>query len=301
MRNIRRFVTLCILSPVLLWAVPETLLAQRTEKVTGKYTYVLPEDESESYGKEVALKRAQISAIEDVFGTVIAQQNATQIDTRGGYSSTNFSSISTSEVKGEWIQTLAEPKYYVERDSRDVTTITCEVRGLVREIVSAPVEFDAQILCNGTSPKFARSDFQDGDDLYLLFRAPSDGYVAVYLRDEQRNAFRLLPYPGANSGAQRVIANQQYVFFSHEKAPSDLAGITTAYHLTAEGSMEHNYIYVIFSPEAFSIAPDVSADPAHPANTLRMLSFLEYEKWIGSNRRHNPRMQVLEVPVTIRK
>jgi hypothetical protein len=65
--------------------------------------------------------------------------------------------------------------------------------------------------------------------------------------------------------------------------------------------MEHNYIYVIFSPEAFSIAPDVSADPAHPANTLRMLSFLEYEKWIGSNRRHNPRMQVLEVPVTIRK
>lgn len=289
-----RFISLISLLCLLFQQAQEALCQGREIKAKGEYTYILPETESEAYGCEIALMRAKLSAIEANFGTVISMQNITEIDSRNAHSSVAFTSRGLSEVKGEWIKNLAEPEISVER-SGGATVITCAVYGIIREITSAPVEFSAKLLCNGTAAKFQRTDFQNNDDLYLSFQSPTDGYVAVYLRDEKRNAFRLLPYPQSNAGPQHVEGGVKYVFFSHDTAPPHLQGVTTAYHLTAESSLEHNYVYIIFSPQHFGIANDTDAGE----DGLRGLSFGEYEEWIGNLRRKDYSVQVMEIPITI--
>ena len=77
------------------------LFAQRTEKVRVEYTFHAPENISLEEAKRIALERAKIQAIADEFGTVVSQSNTTLVSNRNGESSTDFSSLAESEVKGE--------------------------------------------------------------------------------------------------------------------------------------------------------------------------------------------------------
>lgn len=275
--------------------IQESYSKARELKVEQPYTYVLPPTESEAFGLEVAEMRAKLYAIEQNFGTIISMQTTTEVDTHNGHSDMKFISQGLSEVKGEWIQNLSAPEFNIERTD-GMTVIHCIVRGIIREIIDAPVSFEAHLLCNGTGAKFERSDFRNGDDIYLSFLSPNEGFVAVYLRDEQRNAFRLLPYPSSHEGALKVNANDSYIFFSHEKAKPELSGQTVAYHLTSASQLEHNYIYVIFSPRQFTVPNDMDGEDG-----IRTLPFTEYEHWIGRLRRQNQDIQLLEIPISIRK
>lgn len=284
-----------LLCALFLIGAQESISQPRECKVENTYTYVLPPTESETYGMEIAEMRAKLDIIERTFGTILSLQNTTKIDTRNGHSDIDFSSKGLSEVKGEWIQNLSSPRFKIERID-GMTVISCHVHGIIRNLESSPVTFEALLLCNGTSPKFQRNDFHDGDDLYLSFRTPIEGYTAVYLRDEERNAFRLLPYPTSTTGCQKVEADKPYVFFSHDKAPAEIQGHTVAYHLTANSSVEHNFIYILFSPRPFNIPLDHAG-----TDCIRQLSFEEYEHWAGQLRRRDQSIQVLELPITITK
>lgn len=270
-------------------------------RVTAEYVYVVPQHQSEAEGREIALERARIQAIEREFGTVVSQNNMTEIVTENGRSDMEFTSIGSSEVKGEWIETLGVPEYDVGYTD-GMLTIRCRVKGRIREIVSPPVDFKAEVLCNGITPKFARTDFSDGDDLYISFVSPIDGYLAIYLRDEARNAFRLLPYPGQPGGSSVVKAGRKYVFFSEDAPADDDGRDVTCYHLTADKPVETNFLYIIFSPVKFSIPVDYEYNGVNdPQQRPHMLGFVEYEKWLANCRRHDHEMRVMEIPVSIRQ
>lgn len=290
------------LVPLLMGGINAFAGEPRECKVTAEYVYVVPSHQSEAEGREIALNRARIQAIEREFGTVVSQNNLTEIVTENGRSDMSFTSIGSSEVKGEWIETLGNPEYEVSYTD-DLLTIRCRVRGRIREIVSPPVDFKAEVLCNGITPKFARTDFCDGDDLYVSFVSPVDGYLAIYLRDEARNAFRLLPYPGQPGGSNAVQADRKYLFFSEDVASSDDGGqYVTCYHLTADKPVETNFLYIIFSPVKFSIPVDYEYQGVNdPQQRPRMLGFAEYEKWLAGCRRHDREMRVMEIPVSIRQ
>ena len=257
--------------------------AQKTEKVTATYTYHAPENVSLEEAKRTALDRAKISAIADAFGTLVTQSNSTIISNQGDQSDSRFLSLGGSEVKGEWIETTSDPEYDIRYEG-NMLVVSVEVSGRIREIVSAGIDFTAKILRNGTEEKFESSDFRSGDDLYLYFKSPVDGYLTVYLLDETtQDVFCLLPYRGSGEGAYRIEHDQPYILFS-AKNEQDNPSIVDEYTMTCNRETEFNDIYVIFSPNAFSKAnSNDSAEEVLP----RQLSYEEFQKWLVKLRKRD--------------
>lgn len=192
--------------------------SQKTVKVTASYVYRAGENVTLEEAKRTALDRAKIQAIADEFGTMVTQTNLTTVGNQDGRSTVDFQSIGGSDLRGEWIETFGEPIYNISYD-QGMLVVDVTVKGRIREIVGAKADISVKILRNGTDDRFESSEFRNGDDLYLAFQSPVDGYLAVYLIDKHDDAYCLLPYRGQSEGIYRVEANRRYLFFSEKEAP----------------------------------------------------------------------------------
>ena len=274
-------ITICLF----LFALP--VLAQRTEKVRAEYIYHAPENISLEDAKRIAIERAKIQAIADEFGTIVSQSNTTMVSNRNGESSTDFFSLGGSEVKGEWIETIGEPSYDINY-AQGMLVVKAIVSGRIREIVSAQIDIKAEVLCNGTDLKFARTDFKNGDDLYLYFQSPVDGYLAVYLLDAvSQMVYCLLPYKSSSAAVTPIERNKPYIFFSAKHA-GDKVHLVDEYTMTCNRSVERNTIYVVFSPNEFAKANSNNVEELLPQE----LSFEEFQKWLVKGRNRDKGMIV---------
>lgn len=286
----RLFITVCLF----LFAL--SALAQRTEKVRAEYIYHAPENISLEEAKRIALERAKIQAIADEFGTIVSQSNTTMVSNRNGESSTDFFSLGGSEVKGEWIETIGEPSYDINYE-QGMLVVKAIVSGRIREIVSAQIDIKAEVLCNGTDLKFARTDFKNGDDLYLYFQSPVDGYLAVYLLEEvSQMVYCLLPYKSSSEAVTPIEHDKPYVFFSAKHA-GDKAHLVDEYTMTCNSSVERNTIYVVFSSNEFTKANSYNVEVLLPQE----LSFEEFQKWLIRGRVKDKVMVVKRKYLTIKK
>jgi len=275
---------------------PTTVFAQKVKTVEGEYTYYAPENVTLEEAKRIALDRAKIQALADAFGTIVSQSNATRVENSNGESTTDFLSIGGSEVKGEWIETIGEPKYEIFYE-QNMLVVKVFVKGKARKIVSAAIDIKVKILRNGTDDKFESDEFRSGDDLYISFQSPVSGYVAVYLIDADNNAFCLLPYRNQENGQFPIKANQRYVFFSIKDAPTELRPYVDEYTMTCSRTSETNQIYIIFSPNPFVKASDTSSNDLLP----RELSFADFHKWIAKCRNKDDNMQMIKNQITINR
>lgn len=128
-----------------------------------------------------------------------------------GSTHTDFTSLSSSDVKGEWLETIGEPKYDISYE-QGMLVVKCSVNGKAREIVAKQNNYVAKILRNGIEDRNEGDNFKNGDDLYLAYQSASKGYLAVYLIDDNKNAYCLLPYQSSKDGKVEVVANKRYVF-----------------------------------------------------------------------------------------
>ncbi len=274
---------------------PLILSAQKAEKVCGEYIYYAPSDKSLEEAKLIALERARLQALADKFGTIVTQSNATLMKNENGKTDTHFFSLSDSEVKGEWLQDQGEPAYDISYE-QGMLVIKCSICGKAREIVNDAPDFTARILRNGTEERFTSSDFRNGDDMFLLFQSPVNGYVAAYLVDETPSAYCLLPYRNDGDGQQSVKHGEKYVFFSPATA-KDSPSLVDEYTLTCNGSLEHNQIYVIFSPNPFTKAMDSQNNELLP----RELSYEAFSRWLVKCRKRDTKMGVKVIRIDIQK
>lgn len=274
-----------------------TTLAQKVKTVKSEYTYYAPFNVSIEQAKATALERAMVQAIADEFGTVVSQHGSTQIINSNEQSSVNTQVYSSSDVKGEWIETIGEPQYDIST-ADNMLVVTVKVKGKARELVNAGIDIDVKILRNGTDNRFEDDTFNAGDDLYISFMSPVDGYLVVYLADEDDQAFCLLPYRGQNVASVRVEAGKRYVFGSRELAPSDELQIVDEYVMTAARTIEMNRLYAVFSPSQFTKAIDLLSDEEH---LPRVLEFTAFDRWLANNRKHDTKMVVKVIPITVKK
>lgn len=272
------------------------LFAQKVKTVEGEYVYHAPENVTLEEAKRIALERAKIQAIANEFNTLVTQDNETRVSNRNGESEIDFLSVGGSEVKGEWIETLGEPDYtYIIEGGHFI--VTCKVKGKARERVSAAVDFQAHILRNGIADKFESKQFKEGDYLYLSFQSPVKGYLAVYLEDAEGQVFCLLPYRNQQEGIYPIEANQRYLFFDIKSAPEMEKSLVDEYYMTCSGSSEFNQIHIIFSPNEFTKASDNTLQ-----NTLpRQLPLKEFHKWLSKCQRHDTKMTIQRVGITVEK
>lgn len=269
---------------------------QKIKTVSGEYTYYVPENIDLEKAKQIALERVKVQLIADEFGTVVSQNNATTVKNSNGKSDIDFVSVGGSEVRGEWIETIGEPDFMPSFDNGQMI-IKVHIKGKIREIVSADINFKALVLRNGTEDKYEDDTFKSGDDLFLSFTSPISGYVAVYLVDNDGTAFCLLPYQNQEQGNVKINANERYVFFSEKLSPQDLKAYVDEYTMMCSHSQELNQIYVVFSPNTFVKATDGKREETLP----RELSNEDFQKWLARNRTKDKDMTYKKIAISIRK
>ena len=282
---------------LLLIVFSTSVFAQKAEKVCGEYIFHAPENVTLEQAKQTALERAKLEILAEKFGTIVTQNNSTVVKNENGKSDIQFLSLGGSEVKGEWLETTQEPEYKISYE-QDMLVVKVSVCGKAREIVGAGINFTAKILRNGTEAKYESEMFKSGDDLYLLFQSPVAGYLAVYLLDDTQTAYCLLPYMRSKEGRAEVKQNLQYIFFSTKHAERDEQFLIDEYTLTSSKQVEHNQIFIIFSPSPFTKASDNQAQ----SETLpRELSYFDFQKWLAANRTKDKDMKVVMKSVMIKK
>lgn len=284
-----------LLSAILFMVSVLGVFAQKTLTVDAEYTYRAPEDVALSQAKRTALDRAKIQAIAEAFGTIVSESNTLRMSNKNGQSDVDFMSISGSDVKGEWIETIGDPQYQIEYDG-ETLVVTAKCKGKIREIVGNEVDFQVKVLRNGTDDHSESDVFFSGDNFYVSFTSPVAGYVAIYLVDVGNMACCLLPYQAQQDGIYSVKANQRYVFFNVDEAQPVEKPIVDLYRMTTLFPIEQNQVYVIFSPQPF-----VKAADAVGKGQLRELKGDEFQKWLAKCRKRDTSMSVKMIPIAIKK
>lgn len=280
--------------------IPMMSSAQKMLTASGEYTYHAPLNISPEQAELTAIERAKISILETEFGAVMGVKNFTHIENFNGNSSVKFLSLGESEVRGEWIETIGTPSIKHEIiDNFQVVTV--KITGKIREIKAARVNFDTKILRNGIDDKYESDTYKDADDFFVTFQSPVDGYVAIYLYDNE-GVSRLLPFKYSNIPAYSVKANEKYVFFANGVSLyADIKdvnpnSINAEYCLTCTSAQEINRFYIIFSPNKFTRAVDTLSENFElPA----FLDFQSFQKWLTKCRKHDTEMAVRICDISI--
>lgn len=270
--------------------------SQKIKTVDGEYTYVVPENVNLDKAKYIALERLKIQLIEKEFGATVSQSNSTLVKNNNGKSDVDFVSIGGSEVNGEWIETIGTPRYNIYYEN-NMLVVSVKAKGRIREIISTAVDVKSLVLRNGIEDRFESDTFKSGDDLYISFQSPTNGYLVVYLVDTEQRAFCLLPYQNMKEGSFNVEANKRYVLFSTQTAASELKPYVDEYTMTCTHDQEINQLYVIFSTSPFVKAIDDKLEKELP----RELSNEDFQKWLAKYRTRDTNMVVKKTTITIRK
>lgn len=277
------------------------LFADNIEQVSATYEYISDDPTlSPTQVEEMAFERAMEKALEEKFGLDVNSVSSTFILSRSegenAQSETNVFSLGGASVRGQWVETIKrqiiEPAVFKD----GFWHIKVKVLGKARNPVSAKTDIHFTFLRDVRDMESPVS-YRDGEDIFLRFSTPMAGSLCVYLVDEELNAFCLLPYAGADIGAQQVDANKEYIFFS-KKHDSN----AEEYILTCRHSSEQNALYVIYSPNVFSKANDKQADANWRAEPVpRLLSYEAFLKWLSGNQIKDSQMVVKTEVITIRK
>lgn len=287
---INKEIRLCL--TIFLLSCCSLLSAQKTRTVEGTYVFYIPETMTLQQAKYEAMYRAQVEAIANEFGTSVSQSSLLVHNERNE----SFYQEGMTLVNGEWIETIGVPQYkYII--SGDGIAIECFVKGKAREIVKSEVELDIKVLCNSTDVRFEKDDFVSGDKIYLSFRTPVKGYVAVFLYDDANDEVScLLPYKHDHISAIPVDEDVTYTFFS--KKDDVLHLHTQEYRLYCSDEHDTNTLYVIFSKNEFS-KPLLESDDGR--TVLKHLDFENFTAWFSKARVQDRDMVVSKKLISISK
>ncbi len=291
MMSLKRSIALIAISLAALAAIA----APPIKSVKGEYTFYGEKNDSPAECKRQALEGARLNALAREFGTIVTQDilQADRVDSKG--ETNKFLSLSSTEVKGEWIGDDGEPEFEISLDNNDNFIVHCKVKGKAREISNESTEFDAKVLRNGTNPGNASSEFYDGDDLFLYFSAPVDGFVSVFLSLEDGNVYQMLPYLDDTQGNAKVKRNHGYVFFDPSSADKSF-GTPDQFQIATDGEIEFNKIYVMFSPTYYA---KPATRPRSHNEELPSLSENDFSKWLIKTRRNDPKFGLKQMNLKI--
>lgn len=259
--------------------------AQRTENVHGVFTYTVGEDETFSLAemRHKCIVGAQNEAIKEKFNENIkANTNMVDMDISGEAISRFVEEIEAYSA-AEWLGD-SKPSVFKADYAADRLTFTAEVWGEAREITQPSVDLRWSILCGGTTDSYQSKKFNNRDRIYIKFKSPVSGYLAIYVLDfSNKKASCWLPYRSNTSGRFEVMAGQEYVLFDR-----DFDVNATPYRMVTDKPLELNNVVLIFSPNPFTKCNDDAGDFRH-ANSVDIDDF---EKWLRKTRKRDNDMVV---------
>ncbi len=279
-----------------------------------------PERESLTEARQRALELAKIDALENAFGTLISQGNVFYLENKktGNRVETNsvFKTIGNTAVKGEIIEIQKEDysqsvkKERVNRKKVKITYISCSLKIKAKELTDTNIEIESFAL---NSRKLLKpvTDFKQGQNLFLYFRSPQNGYLSVFL-DDGEQAQCLLPYRNMPEGLEEempIKADKEYVFFSdyeeHNYFDDDFFSEDT-YRLMASGSKDLNELYIVFSKEKLNRPILNKAKNKVDIDTQnyelpRVMNSDDFKKWIIKIKQIRNDLKVNIIKISIEK
>lgn len=282
--NLKKGIKTVILGAMFLMA-PVMAFGADIVSVKGESTFYDDGTHSRVDCMRLALEQARIDALAKKFGTIVSQDILQADRVNGNREHNDFLSLSSTEVRGEWVADEGEPEYKIERDQNDNYIVTCIVRGKAKAIDNEAAQFDSHVLRNGTDSRNADINFKDGDAMFLDFRGSQDGYLAVFLEDEQKTVFQLLPYTTDQKSRVPVKKGSRYIFFDPQNGMK--GDVVDELVLTASFNTEYNRVYVLFSPDPFS-SPVMNKEPGQ----LAWMNADDFSKWLVKTRKNDPKMGV---------
>lgn len=191
-----------------LLSAPALFAASDIKNVSGCYTYYGDQNDSPALCKAKALEGARIDALSKEYGTIVSQDVMQSDHINSSGERNNFLALSSTEVKGEWIANSGDPVYQVSLSSDECLIVSCSVKGTAKAISNEAVEFEAVALRNG----IPTTEYIEGDDLFVKFSAPVDGYAAIFLMEQTGKTYKMLPYSTTPGQEIKVKKGYDYVF-----------------------------------------------------------------------------------------
>lgn len=305
--KVRHFVAASLLA---LATLPAT--AGDAVTVTGEAVYFSPLTESPQLARQRAIEQARLETIDKAFPKSVSQHSVMVESSHNEEAKSHFQCYGECDVRGEWLQDIEEPVVTEERVANG-TNYTVRVRGKAREIPNDRIDLDCRLLCNGTDAhrnRVRNNAFYVGDEMYLYFMSPVDGYLTVYLGDDDDDlTFQaLIPYDGMQEQAYPIKGGQEYVFFSKALAEPQYVQYASRMIMDARKNVDSNMLYVVFSPNAFGKAHDTrSRDAGAVVNyggqdynlMPRETTFKNFHKWLSKKRVADRQMQIVKEIITI--
>lgn len=229
------------------------LSAQRSKITTTSGTAQIKLEQNmtkeEAYIKVEQL--AIIDAITNAFGTFVEQESNLTVES----GKSRFDIIGTTKVKGEWVETLdikmdeGFREIKSERGKQQELWITCNIKGKAKEATpKANIEVYTLSYPNSASKS---NDFKSGDNLYLYFKSPVNGYLSIYF-DDGKNIFKILPYQDMESeNCLKVNADKEYIFFSKMKEHNYFGNSVDELELFTPLKSELDKLHILFSERKY--------------------------------------------------
>ena len=278
------------------------ILAQKTKHVSAEETYISDnKDESIKQAEEKTFLRARIKALTEEFGAKVSNQTDIITTSENGETSVRFRQRGGTEIKAEWLKTIKQEVRSRSISDDGFMIITVYVEGIAREITLAGVDFEYHLLRNSDKLESEDDRFRNNDHLYLMFKSPVDGFLAVYMTDDEK-AYCLLPYIEQTDGIYQVKANRQYIFFSQKYAQPEEANYNLRRRLISDKAHEVNTVYVIFSQKPFTKKTD--NDGIKIQDNLyfaRNVDLDDFEDWLYKCQKQDVGMKVEKKEITISK
>lgn len=263
--------------------------ADDIRQVEGSVVYKASKNETLLEAEVKALQLAIEDALNKEFGKTLFSEKSMYQEINNGESESLFSSHSSSTIKGEWIETIGEPVYNTIHDGTQ-NVITVNVKGLARQITPEKVNITTNILRNGINDNAESIHFNTQDRLFVSLQTEETGYCSIYFVDKSKNVYCLLPYPNMPGKPVKVKSGKKYVFFSPEENSLNEVNDKNVIDCftSCQDSIEHNMIYIVFSPNQYSLAMTDEALPGQPET----LTFKNFQKWLTDRHKNDNRMNV---------
>jgi len=275
--------------------IPLSSFAQRTAMVEGESEYVVGVDDNITFAeaKQRCIDEARTNALKKEFGEMVVSDF---IDTNVEVDGKQVGSYTGDEVrtlaKGDWLGDTQEPEISIEFIDGKLY-FKAHVWGEAREVVQAQTDVSVIIQRQGAKEKEPSTQFLDGENFFVNFQSPIDGYVVIYLEDIASGvASCLLPYRKSPSRSVYVKSGRAYTFFDKELDNDPNAD---KMRLRTSKAVERDNLVVIFSPKKFTKCIANTVDAKHPD----LVPIREFRTWLRKNQKLDNEMVVVQRSVKI--
>lgn len=263
-------------------------LGQRVVNICGEYKYIVPENVSLAEAKAIAIERARLTAIANEFGTTVSQTNLATTHIENGTTRNDFLSLGETEVKGDWLGDTKESEIRPVYENNQLV-IYASVCGKVRELKTAEVELRMQIMSNGIETE----RFKNNDKVAIRFKSPVNGYVAIFVRDDNAGIVScMLPYANENGKARVVKNSKEYIYLSTDDPIYPYQEETI---LVTNKKVEFNTFVLVFAETEFAMPLSDMGE------FVPELSVESFQRWLRRNRMSDKTMQTIEKTIQINK